>query len=388
MSRAALAILGGYGDIGRQAARYWLRMASSPAPSAPTGPLRIGGRNLRAAQRCADALRAQALATGADSPGIECRAADFYDASSLDAFVDGCRVVLNCAGPSHAIGDRVAAAAWRAGADYVDAAGDDALYERLDPQRYLDRGRRAVLSAGLQPGLSALLPRWLAARFDRPQRLTSYFGVLDLFTDVAADDYLHGAGDGSSEPLAAWRDGRRPGALVRKRGVELPFFPAIATALPYLNREGERLARQLRLSHGDWYSLLEGRHVLAAFDRVHGLDRKQAVTALRQASLLDLAGREPHVTMLVQIDGLRDGTSVTATALLRGRSNAELTGAFAASSVAAVLRGEVSCGRHYAAMALDPQTGLHCLQAAGAITALSVFDASIESFADTEEGAL
>ncbi|MEH6420589.1 saccharopine dehydrogenase [Pseudomonas sp. CGJS7] len=374
-----LAVLGGYGDIGRAAVRAWLRLRTATGLPAR---LRIGGRDGEAARR----LAAQ-LGEATRGAEIEAVAVDLFDARALGGFVAGSRVVLNCAGPSHSIGDRVALAALAAQADYVDAAGDDALYALLDPEAYLRSGRRALLSAGMQPGVSALLPRWLAARIAAPRQLRSYLGLNDLFTAVAADDYLHGAGDGSSEPLAAWREhGRRSGAARRQRDATLPFFAGPVALLPYLNREGERLARALDLRDGDWFSAVEGRHVLAAFDRAHALPRAEAIALLQQASALDLAGRTPQATLLCQLDGERACVS----ALLRAPGNAALSGGFAAVAAQAMATADIAAGRHYAAMALDPATAMQALQDCGALSVLQVFDGPIPACigAEAEEGAL
>ncbi|MFI6688545.1 saccharopine dehydrogenase NADP-binding domain-containing protein [Streptomyces sp. NPDC050485] len=366
-----IGVLGGYGDVGACASRELVRLG--------LGPLRVGGRDLAAGRR---------FVAGLGTPEAVAQAVDFTDEASLQRFADGCRILVNCAGPSHAVADRAARAALRAGAHYVDAAGDDALFAALDPDAWSERA--AVLSAGLSPGLTGLLPRWAAARgFAEVHGMTCYFGLLDHFTEVAADDYLQGAADGVSEPLAAWRDGRRrPGALRRRTEDRVPCYPGAATLLPQLPTEGERLARALGITRGDWYTVVAGEHVRAAFDRVRALDRRDAVAALRRGSLLDLAGREPYVVLLAQLDGLSQGRQVTATAVLRGRRNCELTGAVTATATLAVDRGEVPAGRHFAAGALDPVSAMDRLRAGGAVTELSVLDAAIEELGAVEEGVL
>lgn len=314
------------------------------------------------------------------------RTVDVHDPASLDRFARGCRVLVNCAGPSHVVGDRVARAALRAGADYVDASGDDAVRTVLGQAA---GAHRVVLSAGLQPGLTGLLPRWVACReLDAVHGLRAYTGVLDEFTLAAADDYLHAAGDGTSESLAAWRGGARsPRALTRRDGETLPFFPAPVTLLPVLSTESEHLARAMGLVRGEWYTALTGEHVRSAFGRVRALDRAEAVAALRRASLLDLAGREPHVVLLAQLDGTAGGQRRTCTVLLRGRGNGELTGAMTALAALAVDRAEVPPGAHDAAEVLDPAVTLGRLSGTG-IAEPVVFDTGIDELVAVEEGAL
>jgi hypothetical protein len=278
--------------------------------------------------------------------------------------------VVNCAGPSAAVGDRVLRAAERAGADYVDASGEIWATSRV-----------AVVGAGLQPGLTGLVPRWVCGlpddggtlsqaspRLGNPQifslpgstdkigsltaagavpsSLAVYLAVLDHFTQTAAADFLRGR----NEPLAAWRNGPQPRAATRRRA-GLPFLPGEVTLLPYLDDEACRTAEALGLAHGDWYSAVSGTHVLQAFDRIHTLPEPQAIEALCRASRLDLAGRDPFA--LVAVD------TGDRTLVVKGRGNGELTGTVVAHAVKAVAAGEVPPGCHFAAEVLNPRLVEH-----------------------------
>jgi hypothetical protein len=108
---------------------------------------------------------------------------------------------------------------------------------------------------------------------------------------------------------------------------------------------------------------------------------------LRWASALDLAGREPHVVLLVQLEGVRTHELITRTVVLRGRSNGEVTGAITALAVLAVDRKEVPPGNHFAADVLDPVLTLSRLAELGVAEPV-VFDGAIDRLAVVEEGAL
>ncbi|MFF7415398.1 saccharopine dehydrogenase NADP-binding domain-containing protein [Streptomyces lydicus] len=336
--RGKVAVLGGYGGIGSHVVR-WLHRSGVP--------LRIGGRRLAAARAFA--------ATALDGMA-ECRIVDFRVVQSVREFVDGCQVLVNCAGPSRAIAPWVARMAVEAGADYVDAAGDDLLHEQLFPAPYRLRGRTAVLSAGLSPGLTGLFPRAIAAACHADvYAVTVHFQLLDSFTRASADDYLGALADGHTTPHAAWRDGRRrKAALVRRVERTLPFFSGEVTLLPRLTAEDERLARALGLTRGDWYAVVSGARLLSVLDRVRALPREEAAAALCRTSSLDLAGRGPLVKLVVQADGRHAGKPVTRTAVLHGPGKAVLSGAVTALTTLAVLRGQIPPGRHFAADVLDP----------------------------------
>ncbi|WP_431928383.1 saccharopine dehydrogenase NADP-binding domain-containing protein [Nonomuraea jabiensis] len=339
-----IGVLGGYGAVGGTVARL---LAGHPG-------LRVGGRDGAAARRFVDAE------LGGHGEAWQ---VDALDAAELARFCAGCRVVVNCAGPSYLLRDRVARAAFAAGADYVDAAGDAAAFDRPTGTQ----GRTAVLSAGMLPGLTGLVPRHLAAltpaaptptaptsaalapNAERGRgaglRLDVYTGGLDRLTPAAAGDFLLAGQEERGAALAAWRDGARVArALTPVHDVQLPYFPGPVTAYPYLSAEAERVAAELGLAEARWYNVITGDGVLAAASTAG-----QAADLTRAAEL-ELAGRTPYYVLLFQLSGPHG----TRTLALRTRDSYALTAAVAAHAARAVLRGEVAAGLHHADAVLDP----------------------------------
>lgn len=170
---------------------------------------------------------------GARSTGV-----DLHDDAALAAFCRGCAVVVNAAGPSYVVRDRVARAALSAGSHYVDAAGDAPLLDalRTDPPAALAE-RAALVSAGVAPGLSGMLPRLLTV-VPGVTRLDSYVGGATPVGPLAAVDVLLTRGPRFGVPGALRRAGRTvPDALPRLDGVTLPGFDAPVHAWPYLPAE-------------------------------------------------------------------------------------------------------------------------------------------------------
>ncbi|MFD3702131.1 saccharopine dehydrogenase NADP-binding domain-containing protein [Nocardia sp. NPDC058658] len=359
-----IGILGATGAVGRQVARL--------LAAEQHHPLRLGGRDGASVRRCADELGIAAQAISVD----------ITDEAALADFVRGCRLVVTCAGPSHRMAGPIASAAIDAGADIVDAGGNSAIAA-------MDTGdRTAVFFAGALPGLSGILPRWLARDFDSVRDLLAYSGALDHFSAAGAEDYLDGVFGAGTEPLAAWRDGRPVDNVLTRARIDLPGFGSDAMALPYLDDESRRLATDLSLRDGQWYSVVDGRHLGAALDQARALSSADAVTRLRRAAALDLAGREPHVTFLVQARGLRAGRALTRTAVLRAAGIADLTATATGLAALAVIGGGIAPGAHHAATVLDPPYIVDTLLTASALHELSVHDSSIAELAMVEEGAL
>jgi hypothetical protein len=360
-----IGLLGASGAVGR-AVLHHLRQAGA-------GPLRLGARR-------------DAALRDAACPGEAVMPLDIADDTALRRFCEGCAVVVNAAGPTRVVMDRAARAALAAGADYVDAAGDDAVHDRLSGT--VAGGHRLLLSAGIMPGLTTLLPRHLAAGLVGPLRLQAHAGGLDRFTPAAAGDYVASFRNGYGTPLAAWRDGRVvPRALSAAHDAELPFFPAAACAFPYLSTENERLARRLGLAEGAWFNVFEGRQLRDAFARLQQLADQgredTAAAALCHAAALDLAGREPYQILAF----ILRGRSVTRSLVLRTPDGYALTGAMAAFAALEVRDRAVPPGLHFTGDVLDTGRTLDRLRASPAVTALEILETP-PAEAAFEEGAL
>ncbi|MEZ0073177.1 hypothetical protein [Planotetraspora sp. GP83] len=328
-----ITVIGGHGQVGAHAVaqlRAW-----------GAGPLRVGGR------------------TAPDR-------VDALDPAGLAAFCAGATTVLNCAGPAAVIGSRVARAAHAAGARYVDASGDDALHAELSR---LAGPWTAVVSAGMMPGLSGLLPHVLLSGFPEAETLTGYVGGRDTITEVAAVDYL--GADAYGEAMAAWRGDRRvPGALRTRQAVQVPFYPEPITAVPYLSTETERVARRHGLREVEWYSAYAGNRVLAA------LYGRPSADELRAAAELDAFGHERYQLLVLTASSDDESRSL----VLRGTGASALTGTAAALATWAVEQGDVPPGVwHLAEIPHGPSQILDRLAGCAAVVACDLHvDAGVE----------
>ncbi|OLU33796.1 hypothetical protein [Pseudomonas sp. PA27(2017)] len=371
-----IAILGASGDIGHAVALALLRLGHEK--------LRLGGRDAKRGQRSVARLQERFTTVQ-----VHWQVADAEQPASLAAFAHGCALLVNCAGPAWQIADKVARAAELANCDYLDVAADSSLLERLDDRQWQRRGRRALLGAGLMPGLTGWLPRWLVAQeLTRVVRLNSYLGVRAFFTEVAANDFLHSAVSGDNEALAAWRGRRCSRVLTRRDNPGLPGFPPRSRLLPALDQEAERLARDLQLEQGNWYSVIEDGYVLAALDQAHARPRNEAVKALCEASRLDLSGRDEFVSFLLVVSGWKDESPMARSLLLNGSSNAALSGAFAAVTALAMIEHSLPSGCHLAAEILPVKGSLERLLQTGACQAPRLTANALDEPQPVEEGCL
>ncbi|MFH8798220.1 saccharopine dehydrogenase NADP-binding domain-containing protein [Streptomyces sp. NPDC017936] len=342
-----IGILGGYGAVGAAAAR---------ALAAEGGfRLRIGGRDREAAARCAAALGGH----------VEAEAVDARSDAGLERFARGCDVLLHCAGPAYELAGRPRRAAAAAGADYVD------VMDGCGPGPAPAGERTAVLSAGLSPGLSGLLPRLLTDGRAAPgaARFTGYYVSLGAFTRTGAVDYLLSLDRDYGTPRARWHDGR----VVRDapRGAEervVAGVPHPVTVYPYLPQELVGQARALGLAEARWYNGFDGRHLLDALnrhrsgeERAGGLEERAA--GVVRASTLDALGRSPYHVLcgVLELPG-PDGALVRRTVVIRGEDGSAMTGVVGAVAAREVAGARVPEGVHQAARVLPARDVVDALR--------------------------
>ncbi|MFY1632174.1 saccharopine dehydrogenase NADP-binding domain-containing protein [Solwaraspora sp. WMMB335] len=378
-----IGVLGASGSVGQGAVEHLHRLG--------VGPLRLGARRPEPVQQ---------VATGLPGADIETVQVDVRDPAALAAFCADTSLVVNCAGPTYELKETVAAAALAAGAHCVDVAGDDPVHEALTGGGVPGGDRTVLLSAGTLPGLSSLLPRWLAAtEFDSVDTLTAWVGGVEHCSPVVAVDMMlslrsgGAAGAAYGEANAAWRGGTvRSRALRPAEDATVPQFAGSVAVQPFLSAETCRLARTVRLRDVDWLNVYPGpqvRTLLAALPAAasHGVDEADLARRMVRAAQLDLAGRSPYYQMVFTMGGSRGGVRAERTAVLRTTSSYRLTGLVGALAAVAVLGGEVPPGVHYAADVLDPATTVTGLRAAGEPLALRLVAGDAPDD-DAEEGTL
>jgi hypothetical protein len=291
---------------------------------------------------------------------------DLEDRVALERFCATVRLVVNCSGAPPRTRARVAETAAHAGVPYVDPGGDGAVHGLLAAARL---ERPVVLSAGMWPGLTGLLPRRLAPA--PGSRVVCYVGGQDRFSVAGAADYLAAMDEGAGRIFAVWRDGARvEGAGVPVLDGDVPYFTEPASAVPFLSPEMERLGAHLELGELVFYTVLPGarlREILSATHR-GGVDADAVV----RASELDLFGRVPYQRVVVQLPD----EPYAPTLVLSGAGSADLTGATAALTAATVLEGAIPVSLSYAADVLDPVRATDTLRSIEAVTELRIFEAA------------
>jgi short subunit dehydrogenase-like uncharacterized protein len=345
------------------------------------GDLRLGAR------------RPRALPAWRERPGpaVELAEVDF-EPDALARFCSGCRVVVNCVGPPPELRRAVTTAAHVAGADVVDPGGDDG--SRQDLAGSFPTGT-AVVGAGVLPGLSGLIPRWLArGDLEPPLSLTAYVATADRMTRASAVEFLLSLDGRYGESGAGWRAGARiPHDLPPLGSTRLPFFPLPVVGHAYLSDEIEQVARSVPLAEVCWYHVFEATgSVLPAIVRLQrelrrGEPLDDLAEELRRAVELEMFGRAPMQQLVFELSGRVAGRPAHRVAVLRASSTYDLTATVIAAAVRAILRDPLPPGVHYAAQVLDPAV-VAGLPAATGVVGLHVLDRPLVDYVELDQGAI
>lgn len=309
--------------------------------------------------------------------------ADAYDEASLDNFCSGCEVILNCAGPSYCIGDRVAIAAQKAGAYYIDAFGADILEKALLEKNYHKKGT-FIISAGNFPGLSAILPCWLAKQgFETVEKMDIFSGGIEKSTWSACADVLLSSISGFGTPDAIFRDG----SIIKsnyeyKDKVFVPGFNQEFYIQDFINSETVKLARALNLKEARWINIINNKLVkdimAKACSRLiidkSGKALNETVTKVNDLINMHIGGNKQWYTMMVEIEGIINKKQARKRAILSTSNSCELSGVVAATAVERVLEGNTHNGVYWAFECLDPAKVVEKLIRTKAIEGINIID--------------
>jgi hypothetical protein len=342
-------VLGASGATGRVAATELAKL--------PEIELLLGGRD-RARLRSATDGRLRRRET---------RLVDVDDDASLQRFCAECEVVVNCAGPSAAIRDRVARVAVAAGSHYVDPGGDEEVVAELTEswREPAEAGLACVFSAGWIPGLSGILARYVDGlareQMDEVGAVELYCGDSNVWSDTGFEDALSLF---SRYPGPLHYEGGRPvhrrlGRAGTLRRVALPAPVGTRVAVSWFLSELRALARASDGAVRSYVVPLGSPATAAAMGLGVALVERApraAARLLRKATALDARRHEALGFLAASAQPADVASPERLTVVVVERRHYWITGLVCALAVETLLGGRLSTptGCHYLCDAVDP----------------------------------
>lgn len=261
---------------------------------------------------------------------------DVSNHESLTKFLNGCSVVINCAGPAYLLSEPVARAAISLGIGYLDVAGCEKLCKTLSSETV---ETPVVFSAGMVPGLSGLLLK-LAILLNKDRSVVGFAGgVQDVSPGAAADLVLSmsdAAGYGNNGSV--WCDGAV--CELDHTPVRAPScFPGGTSCRAFLSEEARNIAKNEAVPRLEWYNAFAGDLFLKALvdaqlSKTRNLD--EASKKISLAASIDAVGKRPFY-ILAAISGEN-------AYIVRTTDSYELTAAVACYAAERLLAGIIPNG--------------------------------------------
>lgn len=259
MTKNTIGILGVSGRVGRAAVKTLLPLREYK--------LILGSRNQEKTRKVFPELET----------GVDCRPVDIYNKDLLEDFCRRCDLVVNCAGPSRQILDRVAAAAIEQGAHYVDVSGDERLYKQLMKRNREIKEKKlsVIISAGVYPGLSELFPAYVAEKyFEDLDLLELFFAGQGEFSLNAAYDIVCSIQDNTGLGMTYCENGEAKKITTAFHSSYLLPRPAgKLDTYPILNQEFKQLANRYNIKSAYFYNTYPNKSVLNKFVMIKALEQ-------------------------------------------------------------------------------------------------------------------
>ncbi|MEY9975117.1 saccharopine dehydrogenase NADP-binding domain-containing protein [Lysinibacillus sp. RC79] len=320
---------------------------------------------------------------------------DIYDQIALETFCTGCTIVLNCAGPSYSIIDRVAQAAKKTGAHYVDAFGADLLEKKFMQQ---ESTNIMILSAGSFPGLSGILPCLLAQEgFDQIDNIIGYAGGEEAYSKGAAADIMLSSIYGFGTANAFYKDEKivRDIAQTEKINVTINGEENAVYAQRYITNETIRLAKKLHIPEAHWHNIYPNKAVFSLLQQACILlAMKNTPEHLHQivddlmAKLTIFPVRQTWYTLVIEMIGKYQQQPIRRQAQLLCQNSFTISGIICALSVEAIIEGMIQeSGIYWACDILNPSIVMRELHEQCAIEDF-IITSHTENDVSLEEGIL
>jgi len=318
-----IGILGAYGAVGIWATRF-IRNNSNYR-------LRIGGRNIDKAP----------LELRTEWSDAEWTKVDISDKESIERFMDGCKILLDCAKLSEA----------------QVALMDDIAEKKNVPVLHLGIAGfhrkpskvSIVYGAGCIPGLSGLIPQYLAQKFDHVSSLEFYYGGLGAFSYTAANDFIDSLHNSDNRTMVYWKNGKIVPFKESSNDVseDLKKVIDIKKMFPFFDGEAEAVTRKMKLDEARFHMCLSGERTIEIMNSARHQYKQnpdETIKKLCTASKLDTFGIKENTFYLCLMEGEKNGVPAKFKMTVSGLGPSPMTGVSAGAATLCFLNETKSSG--------------------------------------------
>lgn len=220
------------------------------------------------------------------------------------------------------------------------------------PEKEIKNGKY-IYGAGSIPGLSGILPQYLAQEFDSVVSIDFYYGARGSFTYTSAKDYMEGIFSNNNRSMVMWKSGRI-----------IPYSPSITAdvniyiqnetrmmkCFPYFDDESEYLCNKYSISEGRWHMCISGEQTLKVLERArydYQSDPNRTLQRICRASKLDCFGTISTTKLICSMKGIIANRVVEKLLVLSCNNPSKLTGSVAAATVLTIMESKIDNGSSF-----------------------------------------
>lgn len=278
---------------------------------------------------------------------------DIFNDEELKTFCINCNLIINCAGPSKKILDKISLASIKSNCHYVDVSGDSDLYTMLN-KRVTDiksKNLTHIISAGLYPGLTELLPAYIANNnFKKVDHMEVFLSSKGTLSINAAYDYICSIRDDYVTGMAYCHKGRIKKIQGSYRSkAQLPYFSKKLDVYPIISNEFQVMADQNNINSFYFYSVYQDKSLVNKLMNVKVMEKYKSEDEIRESAemLCNELEKDNDIFTLIHVESrgyLEDKKILMKSSLMFQGDGNRLSGIIAANSAKTII--ESNCSRY------------------------------------------
>ncbi|AZS28119.1 saccharopine dehydrogenase family protein [Butyricimonas faecalis] len=338
-----IGIIGGNSKVGIAAIDYLIMETNAT--------LLIGGRNLSKGEKQASRFPDRITAVEVD----------IFDTPALNNFCQQCHIIINLAGPTLKIMDRIALAALSNNCHYIDIGGYDLLLEALmsKSEEIKEKGLVFVVGAGWMPGVSGIFPKSVIENslkeLDTINTVKIYYGASEAWSYNSCMDLTWSL---SLKSNGIFKQGKWQ-LVSPSKHTQKVFFPPLHKSkytTPYFDNQLKLVAQDLKAPFFGNYVIINSKLSMLSslFIKIflHGNTRCAAKIMEKEARISSRKGSWGLIYCVVE--GMKNNLKKQITAYIYENDNYKPTGTVSAIAANFVLQNRIEKGLGYLCHKIDP----------------------------------
>lgn len=354
MRHKTISIIGGYGATGA--------VVTKKLSEESDFIINIAGRDLQKAKKLASEIGKNTTATQVN----------IFNKKELIQLCQTSFIIVNCAGPSSVIQDKIAQIALKECCNYVDVGGYEFTYDKLkiNNEHIFKKDLSCILSAGWIPGVPEIMARYSDCEakkvLDSRESMTIFYGDRNIWSENGLTDTIQYIKKNATRDMLFFKKGKAQHNL----GVgfakyfTLPFnnnrVLGFMQMIPELKQFASELSHYKKVKS---YLVLFGWFTFLSMMQIKFLTRKQSRSnsILRKAYEKEIKKGILGVS-IVEIKGKKGDLSHTLQYGIINKGGYEMTGLSCAAAVLQVANGEARKGINYLPELINPEIFIKTLE--------------------------